>query len=333
MIRLSVVNLFVYLIVFHSYASAPSAHVKIIFDTDFGGDADDLGALVMLHNLHNNGECELLAIMSWSTERYVIPAMDAVNRYYGNPDIPMGIRHKNPHHLEWNYNKPIADAFPHERTHHDVFLAVDLYRKILSEEEDRSVVIVTVGPLANIKDLLESEPDEHSDLPGKELIERKVEKFVIMGGHFPHGENEWNFNGNMPGVTQFVLEELPVPIVFSGFEVGAQIRTGASFNEIDPETPLYIGYRHFSEHAPWMRQYYEGEILDNASFDQTAVLYAVRGGVNEYWDTVEDGFCVAEENGDNRWVESDAKEHSYLVLKKPGEEMAALITSIMLNEF
>jgi hypothetical protein len=51
--------------------------VKIIFDTDHGGDADDLGALVMLHNLHNRGECELLAVMSWSTEQYVIPAMDA----------------------------------------------------------------------------------------------------------------------------------------------------------------------------------------------------------------------------------------------------------------
>ena len=46
--------------------------VKIIFDTDFGGDADDLGALVMLHNLHGRGECELLAVMSWSTEQYVI---------------------------------------------------------------------------------------------------------------------------------------------------------------------------------------------------------------------------------------------------------------------
>jgi len=39
-----------------------TAKVKIIFDTDFGGDADDLGALAMLHNLHNKGECELLGM-------------------------------------------------------------------------------------------------------------------------------------------------------------------------------------------------------------------------------------------------------------------------------
>jgi len=34
---------------------------KIIFDTDIGGDADDLGALAMLHNYVKRGDCELLA--------------------------------------------------------------------------------------------------------------------------------------------------------------------------------------------------------------------------------------------------------------------------------
>jgi inosine-uridine nucleoside N-ribohydrolase len=77
-------------------------------------------------------------------------------------------------------------------------LAVDLYRNILSEQEDASVVIVTVGPLKNIEDLLKSRPDAYSDLPGKALIERKVKKFAIMGGHFPHGRNEWNLMAICP---------------------------------------------------------------------------------------------------------------------------------------
>jgi inosine-uridine nucleoside N-ribohydrolase len=187
-----------------------TAQVKIIFDTDFGGDADDLGALAMLHNLHNNGECELLGIASWSTGQYVIPAMDAVNRFYGNPEIPMGIRSKNSHFQDWNYNKPIADILPYQLSNNDVPPALDLYRKILSEQKDKSVTVVTVGPLKNIMDLIQSEPDKYSDLNGKELIEKKVKEFVVMGGHFPQGENEWNFNGDMPGVTQFVLENFTV---------------------------------------------------------------------------------------------------------------------------
>ncbi len=310
------------------------AQPKIIFDTDHGGDADDLGALVMLHNLHSMGECELLAVMSWSSERYVIPAMDAVNRYYGNPDIPMGIRNRDYHHTDWNYNKPLADFLLWELTNDDVPLAVDLYRKILAEQEDKSVTIVTVGPLKNIKDLLMSEPDGFSGLAGKELIEKKVKEFVIMGGRFPEGEWEWNFSGDMPGVTRYVLENLTVPIVFSGFEIGSQIMTGERFNELDPGHPLYIGYKHFSKYAPWMEERYrEGRVSDNASYDQTAVLYAVRGGVGKYWDKEEDGYCVADDEGGNHWVESDEPtNHAYLVLKKSPEEMSRIIYSLKLED-
>ncbi|MBW6537811.1 MAG: nucleoside hydrolase [Mariniphaga sp.] len=310
-----------------------TAQVKIIFDTDFGGDADDLGALVMLHNLHNKGECELLGIASWSNEQYVIPAMDAVNRFYGNPDIPIGIRSKDSHYQYWNYNKPIADNLPHELSNNDVPLALNLYRKILSEQVDKSVTVVTVGPLKNIMDLIQSKPDKYSDLSGKKLIEKKVKEFVIMGGHFPSGENEWNFNGNMPGVTKFVLENLTVPVIFSGFEIGAAIKSGAVFSKLDKNHPLYVGWRHFSEHAPWMKEYYTGEILNNSTFDQTAVLYAVRGGVGKYWEIVDNGYCVAKENGDNYWIEGDKYNHAYLVLKRDPEEMARLIEAVMLNEF
>lgn len=309
------------------------AQVKIIFDTDIGGDADDLGALAMLHNLHNKGECKLLAIASWTTEQNVIPALDAINRYYKNPTIPLGIRLKDSHQEEYNYCKPIADKLPSKLTNQDVLLATELYRKVLSKQDDKSVTIVVVGPLKNIMDLLQSPADNYSPLSGKELIEQKVKKFVIMGGHFPEGKNEWNFNGNMPGVTRYVLENLTVPIVFSGFEIGVQIKTGSAINEIDPNSPLYLGWMCFSENASWMKQYFKGKILSNASYDETAVLYAVRGGLGKYWDKVDGGRCVAKENGDNSWVSGEVTNHSYLVLKQSPEEMAQLIESIMLNKF
>ena len=36
--------------------------VKIIFDTDIGGDCDDAGALALIHRLCDKGEAELLAV-------------------------------------------------------------------------------------------------------------------------------------------------------------------------------------------------------------------------------------------------------------------------------
>jgi len=306
--------------------------VKIIFDTDIGGDADDLGALVMLHNFVDKGECELLAVMSWANDKYAVSAIDAVNRYYNHPDIPIGARKDNIFHEERLYNKPIADHFENVLTYKDVPDTTTLYRKILSKQNDGEIVLVTVGPLLNIKRLIESQPDSFSDLNGKELISRKVKQVVMMGGHFPGGKGEWNFSGNMPGVTRFVLENLNVPVVFSGFEIGLAIRTGEVFNEIDKNTPLYVGFLHFCQHAPWM-QPYQGRIIDNSTFDQTAVLYAVRGGAGKYWDKIDGGYCEVRENGDNRWVEGKVTNHSYLKLKEEPEAMAHLIESVMLGEF
>ena len=310
------------------YQNSP---VTIILDTDFGGDADDLGALVMLHNFINRGECDLLAVMCWSTEQYTVAAVDAVNRFYNHPDIPIGIRKGDTYFESWSYSKPIADSFYHELTNNDAVDATLLYRKLLSESNDGSIMIVAVGPLMNIQNLIKSQPDSLSDFSGKELIEKKVKEFVIMGGQFPEGKNEWNFNGNMPGVTQFVLDNITIPVTFSGFEVGRQIQTGEEFNYIERNTPLYKGFMHFSKNAPWIKEYFQGKILNNSSFDQTAVLYAVRKGIDVYWEKVKGGYCLADASGGNKWINGKVTNHSYLKLKMNPENLAKIIESMMIN--
>ncbi len=308
------------------------AQTKIIFDTDIGGDADDLGALAMLHHFIDNNECELAAIMCWSTDQYAVSAIDAVNRFYLHPDIPIGARKDSVHFIKSNYNKVIADNFPHKLNHQLVPDAVTLYRKILAENTDESLVIVTVGPLKNIENLLNSTGDSISPLSGEELVKQKVKEFVIMGGRFPEGKWEWNFAGGMTGVTRNVLAKLDVLITFSGFELGVAIKSGETFNRMDPNTPLYVGFMYFSEYAPWMKMNFKGAIQDNSTFDQTAVLYAVRNGVGSYWDRVSDGVCVADEKGGNSWEQSVGSKHSYLKLTMDQDEIATIIEKIMLGD-
>jgi hypothetical protein len=315
------------------FAVISYSQVKIIFDTDFGGDADDLGSLAMLNNFIDKGECELLAVMCWTTEQYAVSAVDAVNRFYGHKDIPVGARKADVYYESWNYCKPIADKFPYKLTHANVPDAISLYRQILARSDDKSIVIVTVGPLMNIQNLILSGPDSYSNLTGKELIAKKVKEFVIMGGQFPEGPSEWNFNGNMPGVTRFVLQNISVPVTFSGYEVGIVIKTGEVFNAINPDSPLYVGFMHFSQNASWIKDNFKGKILDNATFDQTAVLYAVRNGVGKYWDRIEGGYCDPDEIGGNKWISGPLSNHSYLKLTADSEEMALCIESIMLNNF
>ena len=308
------------------------AQTRIIFDTDFGIDADDLGALAMLHHFVDKEECELAAIMCWSSEQYAVSAIDAVNRFYKHPDILIGARKDSVQFVESSYSKAIADKFPYTLNHHIVPDAVALYRKILAESDDHSLVIVTVGPLKNIENLLGSVGDSISLLSGEELVEQKVREFVMMGGNFPEGRWEWNFAGGMPGVTQNVLSKLNVPITFSGFELGVAIKSGEAFNRMDPNTPLYVGFMHFSEYAPWMKRNFKGAILDNSTFDQTAVLYAVRNGIGTYWDKVSDGLCVPDERGGNTWKHTENSNQSYLKLTMDQDEIARAIEGMMLGE-
>ena len=309
------------------------SQVKLIFDTDFGGDADDLGALAMLHHCAAKGECELLAIMCWTTEQNAIPAIDAVNRFYKHPNVPIGVRKEGSHFDGTSYSKPIAEEFYHELNYQTATDATALYRKILAENDDKSITIVAVGPLKNIENLIRSKGDIHSKLDGKALISKKVKEFVIMGGQYPEGKKEWNFDGNMPGITRYVIQNIDVPITFSGFELGVKIKTGEVFNQIDKNTPLYVGFKYFSEHATWMKQYYKGQILNNSTYDQTAVLYAVRKGLGTYWDRSENGVCLPDEVGGNKWQENRDGKHSYLKLKMSNNDMARLIESLMLGLF
>ncbi|MEK6153437.1 nucleoside hydrolase [Flavobacteriaceae bacterium 3-367] len=317
----------------HSVYAQTKAPIKIIFDTDFGGDADDLGALAMLNHFQNKGEIELLSIMCWNLEKYVVSAIDAVNTYYGNPDIPIGLRKGRQHITDWNHAKPIADNLPHNATFENVPEATQLYRKLLGESDDKSLVIVTVGPLLNIKNLIDSKPDAYSPLDGLALINAKVKEFVIMGGNFPKSENEWNFDGDMPGVTKYVLDHLELPITFLGAELGASLKTGEVFNALPKDSPLYLGFYHFSKYALWMKHQFKGKIYDNATFDQTAVLYAVRNGEGCYWHRVGDGFCEADATGGNTWKPRENSNHSYLVLDTPIAEMELELERFMLGDF
>lgn len=310
-----------------------SPELKLIFDTDFGGDADDLGALAMLNHFQNKGEIELKAVMCWNLEKYAPSAIDAVNTYYGNPHIPIGRRQGAFHLTDWNHSKVIADQLSHTTTLENVPDATMLYRKILSESTDKSITLITVGPLMNIKLLMDSEPDHYSKLNGMDLMHLKIKELVVMGGNFPESEYEWNFDGNMNGVTKYVLEGVELPITYLGAEIGAAIKTGAIFNELPKDSPLYLGFFHFSKHAPWMNHLFKGQIIDNATFDQTAVLYAVRNGIGSYWHRSTPGVCLADSIGGNSWSPQEDSKHNYLILDKPIIEMEQELEAFMLGDF
>jgi inosine-uridine nucleoside N-ribohydrolase len=298
----------------------------VILDTDIGKDCDDAGALAMLHALANLGEAEILACIYPMNDEWGAAAIAAVNTYYHRPRIPVGTNKRDyPYqgshddfyisYLAKNYPNPIGSG----KNAPD---AVQLYRRVLLEQPDASVTIVVVGPATVVSDLLNSGPDEISQLTGRQIVSRKVRKLVCMSGRFPSGR-EWNAR-IAPDATKNIADNWPTPVVYSGAEVGTRIMTGGRlFTETPKNNPVRKAY----ELCP-----YTNENNDRYSFDQTAVLYAVRGARN-YFDVVRNGHNAVADNGSNRWVPDSGRKHAYLrskdnsLLKKTIEDLMTVVTN------
>ena len=153
-----------------------------------------------------------------------------------------------------------------------------------------------------------------------DLVKRKVRAWVCMGGKFPEGR-EYNFISDGPAAA-YTVQHWPTPVVFSGFEIGNQIMTGAGLRKAPARTPVRRAY-----------ELYNG-LNNRQSWDETAVLYAVRGldgGLADYWHVHVKGYLQVNADGSNAWRESPDKRHSYLVKNMPPEKIARSIEELILT--
>ncbi|MDF2835427.1 MAG: Inosine-uridine preferring nucleoside hydrolase [Paenibacillus sp.] len=295
----------------------------VILDTDIGPDCDDAGAVAVLHALQKEGRLRALGMMHGTSSPWGAGCLDAINVYYGRGDIPVGTLETagfligEPYE---KYNRLIAttcgNRYPDGRSAPG---ASSLYRRLLADAEDGSVVIVAIGPLINLMRLLLAGVDDASPLNGAELVTRKVRHLVVMGGHFPSGK-EWNFEMHPPSAA-YVCENWPTAITFTGYEVGVAIPTGARLLAEGPE-----------EH-PVRRSYkaHLGDERTRPSWDLTAVLYAARGAA-PYWDVVRGRITVDPESGVNDWIDDPSGPHAYLAEKLSPAFLAELLDELLVRE-
>ena len=236
---------------------------KIIYETDMCLDADDVGALAMLHGLANNDEVDLLAVCFNEVHPNGAAAIDAINTWYGRGDIPVGIYKKDLPDPDLSFYLDALTKFPHDLDQESALSAVEVYKNVLSKQPDKSVAIVSVGFIVNLYDLLKEDPD---------LIEQKVAELVIMGG--PRGGGFNLGRHKTSSLTEYLLEHWPSPIVFSG--VGTGIFTAEGLENTAKENPIREAYY----------QFFNSNFCQRHSWDQMAVLYGVRG-VSDYFAELE----------------------------------------------
>ena len=308
-------------------AQKPAEPVKIIFDTDIGPDFDDVGAITILHALAAKGECEILATLASDGYPYIAPTLEVFNRYFKNPNIPIGVPGPDapsfscPNH--WNDSLTVK-YLPKLKTNKDYTSATEIYRKVLSSQPDGSVVIATVGFLSNLETLLKSGPDQYSKLSGKELVAKKVKKWVAMAGGFPEG-NEFNVNQHAKA-SMYVFQNWPTPILFSGFEIGVKIMTG---NKVATQgtkgSPVQWAYHYC------LSNYENRQSVNRNSWDHTAVLCAVRNP-EDYFYVIGNGTFICNPDGSNTWNPDKNSNHSFLVHKYSYQKIADILDDLMMYE-
>ena len=303
----------------------------IILDTDIGTDCDDAGALAMLHTLCETGEAELLACTHSTALKYGAACIDIINTLCGAAGIPVGVNanHTFSSHGEQYdiYATQLAAHYGMLHKSYDTYhKAVPVMRQALSSADDGSVTMVGIGQMCNFADLLTCGPDEFSPLSGYELVKKKVKELVLMAGFFDFSQCEKYSKNLNPGGSEYniyqhiesaryVTENWPTPIVFSGLEIGYKIMCGTPLSNLNDRngSALRLAFEHFGglRHA----------------WDQTAVLYAVRGA-GDYWNLSEPGKISVNNEGYTSY-ESGGR-HRYLMKKQPSGEIAEMIDQLMM---
>jgi len=320
--RLSVIFAWICLACPATTEAAPPT--PILFDTDIDTDCDDVGAVACLHALADAGEIEILATTVSSNYPYSAPCLDALNRFYGRPDLPLGVPKRPAAGIDRGsrYAKPIAERFPSRfATNEDAPPAVDVLRRALADARDDSVRLVTVGYLTNVADLLRSPADDISPLTGAELAEQKVSMFVVMGGRYPEHLNPGTFGNFKPDPESAVdvAENWPGPIHFSGD--GEKVGTGKRRTDLSVSHPMRVAYDLFL-----------GEKPTRSSWDQTALLIAARPDAR-FWKFTRDGGNQVFPNGTNRWVDEDPADHRLVqIVASEREALTDEIERLMVSQ-
>lgn len=311
--------------------------IKIIYDTDIGGDCDDAGTLAMLHRLCDKGEAELLAVTHCLSSPYLAGCIDAINTYYGRR-VPIGVNYDLPISDRGVYAGALCDLFPNSYPAEKYGTAdfvpdtLTVLRRTLADAEDGSITFVVTGNLASMAKLALSQPDGISPMSGKELIAKKIRRTVVMGGRFfeswpmvifPDGSasgnpvtKEWNIKGAGLFNAQTACDEWVGELVFSSYEIGSYVKTMVGFpSRARKGDPVGLAYEIHNRGK------------GRCSWDQTAMLEAIRPG--KYWNYHAFGRISVDEDFVTHWTPDAERKHTYLLPKVDYVDISKVIDDIV----
>ncbi|MCC5930277.1 MAG: hypothetical protein JJU28_13595 [Cyclobacteriaceae bacterium] len=329
---------------------------KIIFDSDIArvdstgrdiSDIDDLAALTILNALANKKLIEIIAIVTNSRSNKVVEMIDAINTYYNNPGIPIGLKEGSSWIVEDknSYARLISGKFKYTQRTIDAPSSTELLRKVLSEVSKNDTVIyihadcISTYDFLSIASFLESGADAISPLTGWELLNAKVDKFVSFIPCLPNkGVSDncpaWS---NQPSTDvsklQYFLDNYQNSLIGNTTTV-QDAHFPTKLWEQSDDNPVKIAYQHYYSKTPppW---HGSNEIPDSISNygDGLGAFYLLTSN-DHLFTQIHKGSFIIDQDSKLRWSETKNREnHRYFYAEpKTRKELWVLLDELICHK-
>ncbi len=277
---------------------------NLLVDTDIGNDCDDAAAVALACKYAREGKINLLGFTVNTSDEYAADCIDAIAEHYGK-SAEIGVYKGDRFPASPNsFCRAVAERFfaVRGRTREE---AVAFMRRKLSGCAEKSVRLAFIGQLNNFRALLESGADIYGGA-GRELVARKAEEVIVMGGMF--GKKSVLFNGK-PYTSEFniatavfdsreAIRLCPVEMTFSDFLLGADVRTLGRLASGWRTDPVGYAYKLFCGG-------------DRPSWDILTLMYAAEGE-NGLFVRSAPGAVAVEADGATEFLPAADGKHRYL---------------------
>ena len=285
--------------------------IQMILDSDFGSSTDDLFALMMLNHYIDEGLVDLKGIIVDREGDKNAGIVDIFDTYYGHPEIPIGLERngvKNPRcFIPYNGICDLKDSQGQPLFKRSVDVSklpegYKLYRRLLSQADDGSIVVVAIGFATTLSQLFQSGADEYSPLSGVDLFGKKVKAVYIQSGRFEAGDSLCGYNMRAASRQSAIFyDKLPrnVDLIMSPSNIGDKMNylpqdvlSDLSYTEVNPIKAVYTNYTCDTGQRMW-----DTNCLVNAVEGDASYHLSPRGVVT-FVDKGEESLMLFEERPD-----------------------------------
>lgn len=298
----------------------------VILDTDWWTDVDDAIAIRTLLWGERCGMVDIMGIVLDAVKDTSVQSLDTFLNYEGRSGLCIA---KESDGTDFggipSYHNSILNAWKYsDYKNNNCEESTNFYRRALSSlSDDEKADIICIGYLNAFSKLLNSEPDEYSELDGKTLVNQKVRKVYCMGGYYPTGK-ENNFSRNKRAVVsaQNVCFNCPVEIIFLGWEVGNTVLVGNTIKDTIGTNDLI--YKSLLAHGG------TSEANNGRSaWDPMLVLMALYDDFNASGYTATSGNVIVTDDGSSSFDVNSTGMHKYVTKKYSDEWYQYQLNSII----